>query len=731
MSIPVNTTSFVDTPSTQAFQNWESPSPTPFVYVQTSANLIFPAIVPVKIKDIIGTPEALGYVEFRLKAMKFYFGTTSPVDWLLVSSFLFSANITGAQISTAITNSGLIDNLNLSIQNLALVNIGTHECRISYTIEGKTSANVWNEISTYQHIARLSVFENEQTTWSEDDFILNHYQGTPRPEKTITMNGPQWTVITPADFILESSDPSVTIGTSTSAAGVQYNASGSGEKVIKLKIGDYFDTPQALVNPIYNRALMVLAGTSTLVGSINFILNVLTPGDFLVNPSPLNFEATKGGTEPLAIDVFVFAQNAYSISHPSWLLVTPSQENSPGNYANLNVVPISHANLSGGTYSGNIELTSIVGGSPVTIQIPVTYLLHEFVSSPYSTTLFNFTKDPLFFEFYTQTNDTYFDIKMNVEIFDWHFQTGLSKNYVIPFKVPLYNKRQRENIGIRIDKMISRLVNPLFENSNLYNAANVNLEITEKTYPAHEVVRNTTLSTIKFLAGVTPKIKNGNTAFLEISEGTKRIANAKFDFVNLLLQPGQIYDCEILRNGISIEQFQITSLTPSYLYVMDFESIEPVLGDVIEFKVFVNATDFISKKYLVFPESEYTNMILWEDEFKLIQSYEFTGKHMIKPDFTYQNSNQKRNLIDYIKSVDSKNTQKISLNSGFIPKSDREIIMSILASKRLWVYIDENNLVEMVNETKSIVYDDIDRELISFDLEFTINKKRHEENNSF
>lgn len=731
MSIPVNTTSFVNTPSTQAFQNWESPSPTPFVYVQTSANLIFPAIFPVKIKDIIGTPEASGYVEFRLKAMKFYFGTTSPVDWLLVSSSLFSANITGAQISTAITNSGLIDNLNLSIQNLALVNIGTHECRISYTIEGKTSANVWNEISTYQHIARLSVFENEQTTWSEDDFILNHYQGTPRPEKIITMNGPQWTVITPADFILESSDPSVTIGTSTSAAGVQYNASGSGEKVIKLKIGDYFDTPQALVNPNYNRALMVLAGTSTLVGNINFVLNVLTPGDFLVNPSPLNFEATKGGTEPLAIDVFVFAQNAYSISHPSWLLVTPSQENSPGNYANLNVVPISHANLSGGTYAGNIELTSIVGGSPVTIQIPVTYLLHEFVSSPYSTTLFNFTKDPLFFEFYTQTNDTYFDIKMNVEIFDWHFQTGLSKNYVIPFKVPLYNKRQRENIGLRIDKMISRLVNPLFENSNLYNAANVNLEITEKTYPAHEVVRNTTLSTIKFLAGVTPKIKNGNTAFLEISEGTKRIANAKFDFVNLLLQPGQIYDCEILRNGILIEQFQITSLTPSYLYVMDFESIEPVLGDVIEFKVFVNATDFISKKYLVFPEAEYTNMILWEDEFKLVQTYEFTGKHLVKPDFTYQNSNQKRNLIDYIKSVDSKNTQKISLNSGFIPKSDREIIMSILASKRLWIYIDENNLVEMVNETKSIVYDDVDRELISFDLEFTINKKRHEENNSF
>ena len=70
MSIPVNTTSFVETPSTQAFQNWESPSPTPFIYAQTSANLIFPTIFPVKIKDIIGTPEASGYTEFRLRVLK-------------------------------------------------------------------------------------------------------------------------------------------------------------------------------------------------------------------------------------------------------------------------------------------------------------------------------------------------------------------------------------------------------------------------------------------------------------------------------------------------------------------------------------------------------------------------------------------------------------------------------------------------------------------------------------
>ena len=77
MSIPVNTPSFVDTPSTQAFQNWESPSPNTFIYAQTSANVIYPAICNVKIKDIIGTPEASGYTEFRLRVLKSYIGTSN------------------------------------------------------------------------------------------------------------------------------------------------------------------------------------------------------------------------------------------------------------------------------------------------------------------------------------------------------------------------------------------------------------------------------------------------------------------------------------------------------------------------------------------------------------------------------------------------------------------------------------------------------------------------------
>lgn len=724
---------FIVTPSTPAFQNWESTTPTNFIYIQTGAAVIYPAIVPVKFKDYIGTSEGIPYSSFRIKVLKFYFGATSTVDWLLASSAFFGANLSGTQLTQALGSNGLGDTLTLSIQNLSLLNVGSHECRIVFTIEGLDASGVWNEISTYIHIINFTIYEDEQVTWAPNNFVMNFYQGTPRPEKVITMKGPSWSVTTPLDFIIESDDPEVTITTQTSSSGTQYIASGNGEREIKLKIADYWTTPPALTPGNYNRTLFVTAGTSTLVGGISFTLNVLSPGNFLVNPEDLYFEAAKGGTEPLPIDVFVYAQNVFTIVAPIWLNVIPTAESSPGIFSNLNVVPIHSSNLTAGTYIGNIVLNSTVGGSPVSITIPVKYVLHEFVSVPYSDSEFNFTKDPLFLNFFTTIPDTYFDIKMNVEISDWLFQGGNSKSYLVPFKVPLYNLFQKENIGERIEKMMAKYldVNPYA--TKLYNAANISIEIQEKKYPSNEVVRETTLNTLKFLSGITPKNKNGNNAILEISNGTKRITANSFDYLNLMLSPGTEKAIQILKNGSVLDFYPIPADYNTYKETIFFENYNLKEGDIVEVKVYLDAlnTVFLSKKYEVFPEPEYSHMIIWEDDYKMMQTYEFTGKHTVKGDYSFQNFVKKQNLIEYIKNYNTKTTPKFSINTGFIPKSDIIYIDNIIRAKRVWIYISDDELVELNNETKSLIYDDVDRELNLFDLDFTINKKYNEENHSF
>lgn len=732
MPIVVNTPSFANTPSTPVFQNWESQTPTQFIWIQTGAAVLFPFFPNIKIKDYIGTTEGSNYSQFRINCKKNYFGSTTSIDWLIVTSSFFSTNIS-AQVTQDLTVNGSIDNLTISVQNLALLNVGVFEARIIYSIEGLNNSGIWVELSNYTHVVMLNVYENEQVTWTPNNFILNHYQGTPLPEKSITMNGPSWSVTTPIDFILESSDPSVIITTQVSSYGTQYVATGSGEKIIKLKLGSYFNSSDALSQSSFNRSLTVVSGASTLVGVISFVVNVLSPGDFYVNPDELNFEATKGGTEPTAIDVFVYAENAYTISAPVWLNVVPTQETSPGIASNLNIVPIASENLSGGTYNGDIILTSDDAGTPISITIPVTYILHEFVSVPYLEDEFNFTKDPLFLNFFTTIPDTYFDIKMNVEIFDWFFQGGTSKSYVVPFKVPLYNLFQKENIGERIEKMMAKYldVNPFA--TKLYNAANISIEIQEKKYPSNELVRETTLNTIKFLSGITPKNKNGNNAILEISNNTKRITRNSFDYLNLMLSSGNDKTIEISKNGIVQEFYPIPADYNTYKETIYFENYNLKPGDIVEVKIYLDAlnTFFLSKKYEVFPDPEYSHMIIWEDDYKMMQTYEFTGKHTVKSDYSFQNFAKKKNLIEYLKNVYTKDTGKITINTGFIPKNDIIYINNIIKARRVWIYISDNELVELNNETKSLVYDDVDRELNYFDLDFTINKKYNEENHSF
>lgn len=733
MSIPYTPSGFISTNSTPAYQNWLSNTPTNFVYIQSVPGIIYPVIVPVRFKDYIGTPEGAQYVAFRIKVQKFYIGANSGVDWLLASSAYFGANIAITALTLPFIASGIGDTLLVNAQNIALLNVGLHEAKVMFTIEGQNTVGLWSELSSYAHFATIKVYENEPITWTPNNFIMNHYQNTLNPSKSITMNGPSWKVTAPNNFILESDDVAVTITSTTTPLGTTYKAQGTGEHIIKLKSGTFYNTPSALIPGNYPSSLNVITGVSTQVGFINFTLNVLSPGDFIVNPEELYFEAAKGGDEPEPISIYVYAANVFTISAPTWLDVLPMNESAPGIFGRLNAVPINSANLNAGNYSGVIILSSLVSGSLVSISIPVVYVLNEFVAVPYSNADFNFTKDPVFLNFFTEIPDTYFDIQMNVQVNDWVFQSLEVKTFIVPFKVPLYKKKQRENIGERIEKMLMKYLEPNILATKQYNAATVSIAIQERKYPSNELVRETTLASLKFLSGITPKNKVGNNAVLEISDGIKRVTANSFDFINLMLVPGVEKQIDVYVNNELQEQYAINSDVDTYRETIFFTNYNLKAGDSVEVIVFLDflKTQFLSKKYIVYPEPEYSNMILWEDDFKMLQSYEFTGKHTVKNDFSFENFTQRKNLVDYVKNMGTKDVQKITINTGAIPKHDIQIIKNIIKAKRVWLFVNEFEIVELNNETKSLIYDDVDRELNYFDLEFTINKKTNEESNSF
>lgn len=740
MSVPYVSSGFNPSPpSPPAFQDWQSDTPTELVYIQSSGQSPSPVTIPIKIKDVIGTPEAQYYTQFRIKASLVIFGNNPNVNWLSVTSTLVPQPISGSVQTKTFTTNGQIDNITPTLQNAHLLTQGNYSIGILYAIDGNNNSG-WSLISSYYHFINLAVYETQPITWTPQNFELFHIQNSPRPQQLITMNGEDWGLETGVDFILESDDPAVTITSSTHQyGGTQYFAKGSGQRVVKLKIGDYYDTAGALTPGVYNLSLLVFAGISTFVGSIHYKLTILSQSTLFFEPDKLNFESVKGGAQPTPQNVSVFAPSPFTFTHPVWLSVTPTAESAPGVFSNLSVAPINSASLSAGEYNGEIELTLVPagGGATQTGIIDVNYILHDFVSVPYSKTAFNFTKDPLFLNFYTSNDDTYFDIIMTVEVFDWFFQGGAAKTVQVPFKVPLFNKLQKENIGEKIERIMTKFVEPNLLATFQYKAANISLEIKERKYPSNELIRSVFIDGLKFLSGITPKIKSGNNGILEISNNSKRITPNSFDFLNLMLADWTEKHIGVYVNGVTPVGYITPQNYNTYKHIINFADYEVKPGDQIQVKIYTFLGDdlsrprFFFKNYIVFPEQEYSNMILWEDDYKMLQSYEFTGKHTVKSDFNFQNFTKKKNLIDYIQNVDSKDVEKITINTGFIPKNDIVYIKNIIRARRVWLYVSETELVELTNETKSLVFDDVDSQLNSFDLDFTINKKYNEESHSF
>jgi hypothetical protein len=84
--------------------------------------------------------------------------------------------------------------------------------------------------------------------------------------------------------------------------------------------------------------------------------------------------------------------------------------------------------------------------------------------------------------------------------------------------------------------------------------------------------------------------------------------------------------------------------------------------------------------------------------------------------------------VEVVRKLSSTKDLKLSINTGYITKQDIPYIDSIVSAKKAWIYISETEKIEIIPNTKSLIYDDVDREIISYELEFDINKKYNEEN---
>lgn len=340
------------------------------------------------------------------------------------------------------------------------------------------------------------------------------------------------------------------------------------------------------------------------------------------------------------------------------------------------------------------------------------------VTFPYNTTDFSYTLEDVFILFSTVTADTYFDLTVTINYFD--FYSSIEKTKELSYKIPLINLQQKYNIGRKIHRYLA--------NNNAYsNTFGFQYQTSKVTFLAKEYaisdnteVSSATLVDVLFIAGTKPTIIENNNAILTKNNHFERITKNGFFICNFLLSAGN-HTIKVFKNATEVQSEDIEATAEDNVFskkivVKDFSGAK---GDVFEV---VLVDSVIKKTFVVFPDNEHSKQLVFVDDFKLFRSLECTGQFSFLNEFEQIKHKYKRDLKEILEIVETEQLNKLKLNTGWLLKTDTETITSLLLSTK--IYLIENNeaVLELVPIAKKQTAEDSLAELYAYDLEFQINK---------
>lgn len=348
--------------------------------------------------------------------------------------------------------------------------------------------------------------------------------------------------------------------------------------------------------------------------------------------------------------------------------------------------------------------------------------INDFLINPYINQSKAFTLDHKYFEFRSSNIETYFQVDASIKTYD--FFTNALKEYFIPLKIVLFNRYAKENFGQIIHRLMDRFagVNDILSQ---YKQATLQLKCTEISLTNESVIRSGSTSEIPFIAGLSRGFNN--LGFLDFNANENRVTTEGFAFLNIIVSAGN-YELRTFKNGRLINAVALPN-TSEFILCKKVLFSSYAQGDVVEFGIdlvgqYNNNTP--RKKYIVFPKGNYSNMIVWENEFLLQSAIECTGTGSMVPEGEFISQTLYQNLVEQLEHLSTSKKVKLSINTGWLMYSDIDTVESLMRSKRAWL-IQGDNQIALRPISKKLPQKSNDEELIQFQLEFQINQKYDEE----
>lgn len=455
-------------------------------------------------------------------------------------------------------------------------------------------------------------------------------------------------------------------------------------------------------------------------------------------PSSIAFVHTQSGILPTN-SISISGDNWEIVGKPNFVLsssnagvtVTPVIE-STGNYQKITGSGDATIVIGLGSYydgdatftpaelAGNFQVNksgAALGTIAYTVQVNK---VESYFTNPYPANQLAFTLDDKYIEVFSAASKTYFQIDLEIKIYD--FFTNLEKTETVKQKLVLFNGKSKINIGRLVHRLMANFPNPN-ANSYQYKYATVVISHKEKKLSDDSVFRSGTTSAIKFVAGLSRGITN--IGFLDFNLRMNRVTTNGFAYLNMVAPSGQ-FELKTYKNGNLLNTKALPATQEKIICEkVSFDTFNQ--GDLIEYQILpVGGVASATKSFMVFPESFHSTMLVWENEFLLQSAIECTGTASIKSDFEFQSQKVYQNFVEKINYLSSTKEVKLNINTGWLMQTDVDTVESLMRSKRVWL-TKENETIALRPISKSIVNQDLERELIDFTIEFIINRKYDEE----
>jgi hypothetical protein len=678
-----------------------------------------------KVKDIAGTGAATGYTDLKLKTV---FENNTVFNHVASGWNGSWASWNGASHEQPYTNNMVtVMRMGANIDP-SHPTTGLATTKLKFEIWGTSAIGVNTKLDEY-----VFSFNCYYRNWIEP-FILNknntfvYYQGSNvQVGHDILMCFEYSYFFLPPQFILSSTNPNIIIGSNPAGAVLS-----PGSNPAIARVGLNTAVVQALAVGLHTYPIDI-AWEYTDANGMRRVGNSVQ--NFIIDVRAAQTQ-----------DIVIYAiKNLSGIINKNIALNHPAlvSSNAAINYTNTSVcsnvlLPNGTMNIIFdsnsqplGTYNG---VLSVFDGAVLRYIINIKVVVTDFLSADIDFSKNIFTLDPQFFNFNTARTDTYF--QFDATITSTKFETGLPFiNETIKQKIVPFKGKAKLNLGLSVHRLMDRFLT-INNNTNQYMPATVSI-VCEERQLIDNVVVNTTagggLPQLKYVAGLSKNIDR--YGFLSINHKESRITKKGYALLNTLFywddNSSICQTIDIYKNGFFLDSINLIT-DPNYIRLDKFTFDQYQPGDVIEYGLwdsnnFHRPIKLSSKKYIVFPDNRYSNMIVWEDAFLLQSAMEFTGSHSIKTDIEFVTQKLYANLIEHLQIIDTTKDVKLTINTGWILKTDIDSVESLMRSRRAWLDKGNNETIALRPISKTIINEDSEKELIEYTIEFLINRNYNEE----